>query len=113
MHEAAGRLSLAIGVVDREAAGHAEMHDENLAIVEPRQEIFRAPVESLDRPSLEPLGEVLRQRKAQVFPALLDARERIADQDRLKALPHGFDLWKLRHGIYRSAKETVCAATIA
>jgi hypothetical protein len=89
------------------------MHDENLAIVEPRQEIFRAPVESLDRPPLEPLGEVLRQRKAQIFPALLDARERIADQDRLKALPHGFDLWKLRHGIYRSAKETVCAATIA
>ena len=75
------------------------MHDENLAIVEPRQEIFRAPVESLDLPPLEPLGEVLRQREAQVFPALLDARELIADQDRLKAPAYGLDFWKLRHAL--------------
>ena len=75
------------------------MHDEHLAVVETRQEIFRAPVESLDFPPFEPLGEALGQREAQILAPLLDARELVADQDWLKAPSHRLDLWKLRHGL--------------
>ena len=64
MREAARLLSLAIGAIDREATGHAEMHDQHLAVVEPRQEIFRAPVERLDLPPVKPLGEALGQRES-------------------------------------------------
>ena len=75
------------------------MHHQHLAVVEPRQEIFGAPVERLDRPARQPLAEALGQREAQIGPPLLDARERVADQDRRQSPAHGLDLWKLGHGL--------------
>ena len=83
---------LSVRLIDAEAAGHAEMHHQHLAVVEPRQQIFGAPVERIDLSPLQALGEVLRQRKAQVLAALLDARKAVADQDRRKAQSHRLDL---------------------
>jgi hypothetical protein len=71
--------------IDAETSGHAEMHHQHLAIVEPRQQILGAPVERIDLSPLQALSEVLRQRKAQVMAPLLDARKAVADQDRRKA----------------------------
>jgi hypothetical protein len=58
---------------------------------------------------------MLGQRKAQIAAPLLDARERVADQDRLKSSAHGLDLGKLRHDERHIAlqKKLRCAATIA
>jgi hypothetical protein len=38
-----------VRLIDAEAAGHAEMHDEHLAVIEPGEQIFGAPVERIDR----------------------------------------------------------------
>ena len=37
-----------VGMVDAEAARHAEMHHQHLAVIEPREQIFGAPVERID-----------------------------------------------------------------
>ena len=73
-----------VRLIDAEAAGHAEMHHQHLAVVEPGKQIFGAPVERVDRSPAQALREVLRQRKAQVMAPLLDARKAVADQDRRK-----------------------------
>ncbi len=70
---------LSIGAVDAEAAGHAEMHHQHLAVVEPGEQIFRPPVQRLDRPPGKPLGEIDGEGKAQIFAPLLDGCEAIAD----------------------------------
>ena len=81
------------------------MYDQHLAVVQPCQEIFRAPVERLDLSPGQPLGETLGKGKAQIFPPLFDPRERIPDKDRLKAPSHGLNLRKLWHRPYRNAEE--------
>ncbi len=70
---------LTIGAVDAEAAGHAEMHHQHLAIVEPGEQVLRPPVERLDRPPGKPLGKIDGEGKAQIFPPLLNGCETIAD----------------------------------
>jgi hypothetical protein len=86
-----------ICAIDAEAAGHAEMHHEHLAVIEFGQEIFCAPVERLDPSPSQPPREILRQGKAQVRAPLLDIRETIADEDRLKSAPDRLDLRQLGH----------------
>ena len=114
MREAARFLSRAISAIDREATAHAEMHDQHLAVVEPGKEIFRAPVERLDLSPGQPLAEALGQGKAQIGPPLLDPRERVADQDRLKSPSHGLNLRKFWHGAHIAMRKKLrCAATIA
>src|SRR4029078_10977432 len=88
---------LAVRLVDAEPPRHAEMHDQHLAVVEAREQVFGTPVECLDSPALEAVGETYGQRKAQIAAPLLDARETIADKDRLEAQTHRFDLRQLRH----------------
>src|SRR5262245_55704701 len=104
------------GAVDEEAPGHAEMHDQHFAIVEPGEQIFCPPIERFDLAPREPLAEMLGQRHAQVRPSLLNARKCLADENRLKSPPHSLDLWQLRHAerlFFRDAKSTSCGATIA
>ncbi len=100
------------GAVDEEASGHAEMHDQHLAIVEPHQQVFCPPVERLDLTPREPLAEMLGQRHAQVRSSLLHARERLADENRLKSPPHSFDLWQLRHAerLFSAMQKSAVAA---
>jgi hypothetical protein len=101
-------------MIDAEAPGHAEMHHQHLAIIESRQEIFGAAVERLDPPSLKPLREVLRQRKAQIPAPLLDAREAIADENGRQSEADRFDLRKFGHGDDSAMRNVLrCAATIA
>ena len=84
------------------------MHDEHLAVVEPGQEIFGAPVERLDLSPFQPLAEALRQGKAQIGAPLLHAREGVAHENGLQAPAYGLDFRQLWHGVpaYRSAEET-------
>jgi hypothetical protein len=92
-------------MIDAEAAGHAEMHDQNLAVIEPGEQILGAPVQRLNLPPFEPLREMVRKREAQVFPPLLDIGEAIADKDWHQALPHCLDFREFRHRTaYRNAK---------
>ena len=81
-----------IGMVDAEAPGHAEMHHQHFAVVEPGEQIFGAPVERLYLPPGQPRAEILGQRNAQIGAPLLDARERVADQHGLQSPAHGFHL---------------------
>ena len=56
-----------------------------------RQQILPPPLQPLDLRPAQPRREVLRQRKPQVGPVLIDARERLAFERRLEAAPHDFD----------------------
>ena len=46
---------------DRPAPGHAEMRDPDIAVVEMRQQIFRAPLQRIDAPPAQPRREALRE----------------------------------------------------
>jgi hypothetical protein len=104
-----------MGAVDAEAAGHAEMHHQHLAVVEPRQEIFGAAVERFDSSPGKPLRKVLRQRKAQVPTPLLDAHETIADQNGRQSKANGLNFRELGHEDHSTATRNGlrCTATIA
>ncbi|CAM5218925.1 hypothetical protein BTHI11S_00856 [Bosea thiooxidans] len=80
------------GGLDDEAAAHAQMHDQRLAVVEIRDQVFGAPRQRLDAPPRQPLGEPFRQRKAQIGPTLLDAGEALARHGGLQPAPDGLDL---------------------
>ena len=95
MMEDAGTMG-AIRRLDPERPGHAEVHDEDGAVVEMGTEIFRAPVEGLDPAPFEPLDETLGKRKPQVRPALLDLLDRRADEDGRETATDGLDLWQFR-----------------
>ena len=94
--EFAGAL-LVTAVQNAERARHAEMHQQHLAGRQIRQQILRAPVQAFDGRALEPLVEVLRKRKAQVRPALLDPHEARTLHHGLQAAAHGFDFGKFGH----------------
>ena len=59
---------------------HAEMHHERLAGIQIGEQIFGAPPQVLDAPPCQPLREPLGQRKAQVWPPRLDARDAAAQR---------------------------------
>ena len=109
--EFAGALLVA-AVQHAERARHAEMHQQHLAGRQVREQILGAPVQALDARALEPLVEVLRKRKAQIRPALLDPHEARALHHGLQAAAHGFDFGKFGHGsassITRNEFEHAC-----
>ena len=77
---------------------HAQMREPCRTVVERREDIFCAPAETLDAPALQARCEPLRQRKAQLRPALLDAPEPPA-RKRPRQPPHNrLDFRKFRHG---------------
>ena len=76
-----GRAS-AFHLTHAERAGHAEMHQQHVARAEIRREIFGAAAEPGDGLAFEPLGEIGRQRPAQIRPARLDPQD-------ARALHHG------------------------
>ena len=98
--EVARRRGVAL-VQHVERARHAEMHQQHLAGRDIRQQVFGAPADAADGLALEPVGEVLRKRKAQVRPARLDAHEARALHHGLQAAAHGFDFGKLGHASLR------------
>ena len=63
----------AFGIVQGHAAGHAEMGDQGLAVIQPDQEIFGAPIDRSHDAALDPLGKALGQRHPEVAAALHEA----------------------------------------
>src|SRR5215213_6641275 len=64
--------ALVAAVQDAARARHAEMHQQYFARRQIRQQILGTTPHSGDGCAFEPLVEVLRKRKAQIRPALLD-----------------------------------------
>ncbi len=67
------------------------MHDQGKAVIEPRHQIFRAPLQGLYTAPFEPHDEVLRKGKAQIGAALEHTLDRRSDKGSGKAAAHGFD----------------------
>jgi hypothetical protein len=73
------------------------MHGEHFAAIEVDKNVFGASIEALHPASGQSLHEVLRQREAQIFAALLDFQEPPPRQHWDKSTANGLDFWKLRH----------------
>ena len=79
-------------------AGHAEMADQHLAVVEMDQDVFRPAVDALDPPAGETLGEAGRQGKAQIRAALQHPDQPPPLQSGGEPAADGLDFRQLRHG---------------
>ena len=91
-------LRLGCGAVTQHhPPGHAEMGEPCLAVVQFREDVFRAPREAQNAPALQPRREPLRQGKAQLRPALLDALEPPARKRRRQPPHHRLDFRQFRH----------------
>ncbi len=77
---------------------HAEMGEPDNAVVQFRQNVFRAPVEPLDAPALQARRKLLRQGKAQVRPALFDTQEPPASKRPRQPPHHRLDFRQFGHG---------------
>lgn len=78
--------------------GHAEMGEPRRTVVELREDILRAPSETFDTPALQARREALRQGKAQLCPALLNAPEPPARKRPGQPPHHRLDFRQFRHG---------------
>ncbi len=87
----------AVGALDLEAAGHAQVHHQGVAPVERPEQVLGPPLKSVDPGAGEPLDEPLGQRKAQVWPARLDPLQPRPLQGRLQAASDRLDFRKLGH----------------
>ena len=95
---AAGR-SVAVLLRDPKRARHAEMHQQHVAGGKIGEEILGAAAEPFDRLALEPGGEILRQRPAQIAAPRLDLGEARALHDRLQAAADGLDFGQFGHAL--------------
>ena len=73
------------------------MHDEHVARGQIGKEIFGAAAEAGHRLAFQPLGEILRQRPAQIAAAHFDLDEALALHGGLEPAAYGFDFRKFRH----------------
>ena len=73
------------------------MGDQRVAVVEPKQKIFRAPRERGDPPPREALAKAEGEWKTDVAPPQFDLFDAGSDHRRLKAAPDGLDLGQFRH----------------
>lgn len=88
-----------LGVDDGEATRHAEMEDQDLAALEESEDVFRPPLKAKHDAALDALGEIGRKGKAQIAAGEFHFVNTLARKHGLEAAHHGFDFWKLRHGI--------------
>ncbi len=80
-----------------ETAGHAEVHEQHMPPRQVRQQVLAPPLQPLDLAPAQPAGEIVRQRKPQVRPVLIDAREHVPGERRLEAAAHDLDFRQLGH----------------
>ncbi|CAN1723840.1 protein of unknown function [Hyphomicrobium sp. 1Nfss2.1] len=83
--------------VDREAAGHAEMHQQHVAARQAGQKVFAAALQTQNLAAAQTLGEIIGQGETQVGPMLLDAGKGMPFKGRQQAAADDLDLGKLRH----------------
>ena len=85
------------GGIDAEPARHAKVYGQYFALVEMDEQVLGASLEPHHHSSCEALGKALRQGKAQVAAALVDADEPLATEYGFQTSAHGFDLGEFRH----------------
>src|SRR5262245_30541789 len=83
--------------VDAEPARHAKVYGEHFILVEMDENVFGASIEPNHCSSGYALGKALRQGKAQVAAALVDADEPMAAEHGLETRAHRLDLGEFRH----------------
>ncbi len=93
------------GLLDHHPARHSQMADQDLFVIQVRQNVFRPPRDRGDPAPGQPLGEILRQGKAQRLAALFHAVQAAALQFRPQSAHHGFDFGQLRHSSLRRSDE--------
>jgi hypothetical protein len=86
-----------IFIQNGETPGHAEMHQEAMAVVKVNQNILGPALEANDMPALQPGGETRGKGKAKAGPAKLHAGNGTAREDGAKPTHNSFDFGKFRH----------------
>jgi len=97
-------------MIDAEAARHAQMHHQHLAVVEACKQVFRAPLKRIDLPPLKSLCEMLGQREAQIAAPLLDARKAVPDENRCKPQSDRLHLRQFGHKVLPQCETNSVAA---
>jgi hypothetical protein len=85
------------GAGDTEPARHAKVYCEHFALVEMDEQVLGASVEPHHHSSCQALSKALRQGKAQVAAALIDADEPMATEYGFQTSAHRLDLGEFRH----------------
>ena len=76
-----------------ERAGHAEMRDDRLAVIQIDQQVFGATRQRPDAAPSHMPSEIGRERKTQIVAAQLQLLQNSAFHGRREASSDGFDLW--------------------
>ena len=82
---------------DPERSRHPEMHEQGFARRQCRQQVFSAACHLDDGAAAQPIGEVRRERIAQVLAIQCDRCDARSTQDRLDLAADGFDFGKFGH----------------
>jgi len=90
-----------ISAKNMKRAGHAEMHNQDVAGGKIGEQIFRAPAEAGHRCTGQPSRKVLGQRPTQIAAANLDLDEAFPRHGRFEAAAHGFDFGQFGHRLIR------------
>ncbi len=77
--------------------GHAEMQQQEAAVVEFDQDVLAAPGQRADARAVEPFGEIGRERPAQIGTPQLGANDPPPGHAQREAAADGFDFGKLGH----------------
>ena len=91
-------LKLRFARAQEHPAGHAQMADQHLAVVEMDKDVFRPAIDALDPPAREALGEAVGQGKAKVRAALQHPDQPPPLQSGGEPAADGLDFRQLRHG---------------
>lgn len=92
------------GEGDHHASRHAQMDDPDIAIIQPRQNIFATAVEPPHAPALKPGGKILRKRDAEILTPEHHPPKTVAFQDRGKAAANGLDFRQFGHDARKVAE---------
>jgi hypothetical protein len=85
------------GTVDAEPPRHAKVYGEHFGLIEMDKQVLGASVEPHHHSSGEALGKALRQGKAQVAAALVDADEPMATEYVRQTSAYRLNLGEFRH----------------
>ena len=89
---------LSVLELDAEGSRHAEMHDEDVAVVEIGKQVFGPSGKRVDPPPGQPPREPRWKGRAEVAPVHGDLIDHESLHDRREPETDGFDFWQLRHG---------------
>src|ERR1700685_1011644 len=97
---------------DMKRAGHAEMHEKNIAGGQIGEQIFGPPADATDGLALEALRKILRQRPAQVAAATVHLDEARAFHRRCEAAAHRLDFGQFGHGLGYAAERSLVVRSL-